>query len=355
MTTTYEFPFYFTKLGVGTFPSVDPTVSVIDKNNNLLISAQACTKLTNLAGSYYYSYSGADDLTCWAVAHTTDATMDAQDLSSYTPTKIYKLDDTVTSRLASASYVSPDNTTIGLIDAKTTNLPIDPASNTVVNTRMATFTYTAPDNTTIALIDAKTTNLPSNPASQTNLDVAVSTRSSHTAADVWTSTTRTLSSFGTLVADIWANTVRTLTTTVAGLTAQEVWEYTRRTLTSSATPVSPGSTTNGTYQWLTQEPGKLDITMRLSDDLSFDVLFGVDLTDFTYEANIFPLTVVTSTDIPITITVNDITTGNLHFYISHTSIKDLPIFTDRHKWSFYWVNSGIKRTILGGYFNLEGV
>jgi hypothetical protein len=45
----------------------------------------------------------------------------------------------------------------------------------------------------------------------TKLDVATSTRSSHSAADVWAATTRTLTSFGTLVATIWANVTRTLT------------------------------------------------------------------------------------------------------------------------------------------------
>lgn len=48
----------------------------------------------------------------------------------------------------------------------------------------------------------------------TNLDAAVSSRSSHSAADVWAAGTRTLTSFGTLVADIatavWGATVRTL-------------------------------------------------------------------------------------------------------------------------------------------------
>lgn len=47
------------------------------------------------------------------------------------------------------------------------------------------------------------------------IDAAITTRSSHTAADVWTSTTRTLSSFGTLVADtaaaVWSAVTRTLT------------------------------------------------------------------------------------------------------------------------------------------------
>ena len=43
------------------------------------------------------------------------------------------------------------------------------------------------------------------------LDVAVSTRSSHAAADIWAVGTRTLTGFGTLVSDIWANVTRTLT------------------------------------------------------------------------------------------------------------------------------------------------
>lgn len=44
-----------------------------------------------------------------------------------------------------------------------------------------------------------------------NLDAAVSSRSSHSAADVWAAGTRTLTGFGTLIADIWANVSRTIT------------------------------------------------------------------------------------------------------------------------------------------------
>lgn len=44
-----------------------------------------------------------------------------------------------------------------------------------------------------------------------NINATISSRSSHTAADVWTSGTRTLTSFGTLVVDVWANATRTIT------------------------------------------------------------------------------------------------------------------------------------------------
>ncbi len=45
----------------------------------------------------------------------------------------------------------------------------------------------------------------------TRLDAAVSSRSSHSAADVWAAGTRTLTSFGSLVSDIWSAATRTLT------------------------------------------------------------------------------------------------------------------------------------------------
>lgn len=49
-------------------------------------------------------------------------------------------------------------------------------------------------------------------ADVSNLDVAVSSRSSHSAANVWAVTTRTLSSFGSLVQDIWDKLTSALTT-----------------------------------------------------------------------------------------------------------------------------------------------
>ncbi|MBI5903915.1 MAG: hypothetical protein HZB84_10600 [Deltaproteobacteria bacterium] len=76
----------------------------------------------------------------------------ATDYTTARAAKIDNLDATVSSRLAGASYTAPDNTNIGLIKAKTDNLPADPASNTQVNTRLATSGYTAPDNTTIGFI-----------------------------------------------------------------------------------------------------------------------------------------------------------------------------------------------------------
>ena len=83
-----------------------------------------------------------------------------------------------------------------------------------------------------------------------NLDATISSRlagasyttpptASDIATAVWASGTRTLTSFGTLIADIWSYATRTLTSAGAGgATAEEVWEYATRTLTSGVPTVT---------------------------------------------------------------------------------------------------------------------
>ncbi|MFZ2992512.1 MAG: hypothetical protein WA061_02240 [Microgenomates group bacterium] len=155
------------------------------------------------------------------------------------------------------------------------------------------------------------------------------------AVAVWSHATRTLSSYGTLIADIW--------------------NYVRRTLTSS-TAIS--STDVGRYGELSQEPGVLNITMVHDDDLSFDLLLNLDVTNYDYFAEIQPLG--GGTPIVITVTATDVATGNLHFYISDTSIATLAIVKERHKWYFKLSTpkqetppiTTFERTILAGYLNL---
>ena len=83
MTTIYKFKAGYTKLGVATAPASAPTITVVDSANNILVAAlTATTSLSNLVGAYLYSYSGADGLDLIGLFHTTDATMDQQDLFS---------------------------------------------------------------------------------------------------------------------------------------------------------------------------------------------------------------------------------------------------------------------------------
>lgn len=65
------------------------------------------------------------------------------------------------------------------------------------------------------------------------LDAAVSSRSSHAAADVWAVGTRTLTSFGSLVSDIWSAATRTLTAFGFSVTVGANGDKTGYTLTSA--------------------------------------------------------------------------------------------------------------------------
>lgn len=76
--------------------------------------------------------------------------------------------------------------------------------------------------TDIDAIKAKTDNLPASPAAVGDIPSATAN-----ATAVWANSTRTLSSFGTLVSSIWSNSTRTLTSGggSGGATPQEIWEY----------------------------------------------------------------------------------------------------------------------------------
>ena len=69
------------------------------------------------------------------------------------------------------------------------------------------------------------------------IDATVSSRSTIAAADVWAHGTRTLSSFGTLIADIWANATRTIT----GGTVTTVGDKSGYSLSGSQTFSTSGS------------------------------------------------------------------------------------------------------------------
>jgi hypothetical protein len=112
---------------------------------------------------------------------------------------------------------------------------------------------------------------------------------------------------------------------------------------------------------LIQEGVNFPISMRLDNDLSFNVTVNFDLTNYDYFCKIVPMT-AGSPEISVEITPVDLTIGKLHFFISKTSIKDLPIVSNKHRYYFN-INtpkqevpaiSVFTRTILQGYFNVTG-
>lgn len=81
MATTYKFKVGYTKLGIATSPSVAPTINILNVDTDALVAtAQPVTASTAMPGVYTYTYSGAANLNLIALFHTTDASMDQQDL-----------------------------------------------------------------------------------------------------------------------------------------------------------------------------------------------------------------------------------------------------------------------------------
>jgi hypothetical protein len=87
-------------------------------------------------------------------------------------------------------------------------------------------------------------------SNSTKLDVAVSTRSTLTASDVWNYATRTLTSFGTLISDIWGYVTRTLTS-ASGPTKEEI----RTEIDNNSTRLSAIQTTTDKVSGMIENAG----------------------------------------------------------------------------------------------------
>jgi len=119
-----------------------------------------------------------------------------------------------------------------------------------------------------------------------NLDAAVTTRSSHSAADVWSVGTRTLTSFGTLVADIWAG--------ITAAAAAKIADIVLRRTTANVEASSDGDTISGRslYGAVARLAHKVSVsgsilTVKKSDDAT-----TLTTADLTTDATADPITSV---------------------------------------------------------------
>lgn len=92
-------------------------------------------------------------------------------LTSLGDTRIAHLDADVSTRLATSAYTAPDNTDIGLIKAKTDNIPSSPATSAAVAAIPTNPLLT--DDVRITDIKTKVDLLPSDPASETSVETAI--------------------------------------------------------------------------------------------------------------------------------------------------------------------------------------
>lgn len=124
------------------------------------LSAARALLLDNLdaAISSRSTYAGAD---------TAGTTTLLARLSAARALLLDNLDATVSSRLATAGYTAPNNASIALIQAKTDNLPPDPADESLI------IAATDAIVTLVNLVKAKTDNLPIDPADESLLEAAI--------------------------------------------------------------------------------------------------------------------------------------------------------------------------------------
>lgn len=81
MTTTYLFQVAYKKLGIATAPSDTPTIDIINlADGSLVVNDGNTTKQANMPGLCTYSYAGAAGLNLIGLVHSTDTTVDEQDL-----------------------------------------------------------------------------------------------------------------------------------------------------------------------------------------------------------------------------------------------------------------------------------
>jgi ABC-type cobalamin/Fe3+-siderophores transport system ATPase subunit len=165
-----------------------------------------------------------------------------------------KLDVIVSTRLATSGYTAPP--TVGAIADQVWEETLADHSATSGSTAAAL-------NAAGSAGDPWSTALPGGYGTGTagkiigdNVNATISSRSSHSAADVWTVGTRTLTSFGTLIQDIWDKATSALTT--AGSIGKLLVDNINATISSRSTYA--GTDTAGTTTLLSRIASALTIT-----------------------------------------------------------------------------------------------
>ena len=98
-----------------------------------------------------------------------------------------------------------------------------------------------------------------------------------------------------------------------------------------------------------QLPGELNIKTSISDDLSILLDFDIDLTGYTFTANM--LKAGTETATALTVTNTSLPSGQITISTTNTTLATLG--SGIHRWYLKWINpSTIDRKVLAGKFEL---
>ena len=180
-----------------------------------------------------------------------------------------------------------------------------------------------------------------------------------TAAVVWANASRTLTSFGTLVADIWSHATRTLTQAVsvdAAAIAAAVWSYVTRTLTLTAAQIAAilsgtdltihrGDTVSISFTGLGSISArtKLWFTLKSSATLT-DAQATVQITEAD---GLIRLNGAAATAAQGSIAVNDQAAGNITVTLDEAAAALLEPGT-RYKYDVQMLAGGVVTTLTSG-------
>jgi hypothetical protein len=181
------------------------TVDLYDPSGTQIVTGGSATAVGGGLYSYTLTSNNSSEGEYTAIFKTTDSTVDAQHIPSLWVlgrAGVENLDAATSTRLASSGYTAPANSDISAIKAKTDALPSDPADQSLVESAITALsiptvvqirteldsnsTKLANLDAAISAIQAKTDNLPSDPADQSLVESAISALSIPTVVEIRT-------------------------------------------------------------------------------------------------------------------------------------------------------------------------
>jgi len=110
-------------------------------------------------------------------------------------------------------------------------------------------------------------------------------------------------------------------------------------------------TTCNETNYVSQMPGTVNLQMIDENDMTFSIDWNMDITDYTFEANIIPKD--GSAEIPMDIDIINALEGKINITIEASSIEELE--PSVHRWYLNWSVDGLIRTVISGALVLRPI
>jgi hypothetical protein len=97
-----------------------------------------------------------------------------------------------------------------------------------------------------------------------------------------------------------------------------------------------------------QTPGELNITASHDDDFEFYLTFDINLTGYTFSAQV--VTIATNALVPLTVTPINLTLGQIKISLTKATMATLT--SAKHHYYLDWTASAKTRRVLAGLFEV---